>query len=381
MNSIYLDNGATSFPKAPGVAEAMIHYICDVGTNINRGTYAKAIDAASIVLDTRRKLAKLFHFTGPESHVVFTSGATYGLNQILKGFLKPGDHVIVSSLEHNAVLRPLTELKAQGVEVSAIPADREGATKASELLPLLRLNTRLVLICHASNVSGTLFPLEELSFFCWKEGLPLAVDAAQTAGHRAIDFEALRLAALCVPGHKGILGPQGIGALLLAPDFAAAQRPLVTGGTGSISDSEVQPDFLPDRFESGTQNLPGIFGLHAALSYLEKRGIDAIGQHEAVLTDMLIQGLRGLPLRILGALEKRVGIVSVDFSNIDNAAAAFRLEDEYGILTRCGLQCAPMAHRTLGSFPEGSVRFSVGHKTTMEEIRITVQAVREICAE
>ena len=363
------------------MAQAVFHYVNDVGANINRGSYAKALDAAEVVFDTRRQLARLFHFTESESHVVFTPGATYGLNQILKGFLKAGDHLIVSSLEHNAVLRPLTELQEQGVAVSMIPADGEGRTKAADLLPLIQDRTRLVLVCHASNVSGTIFPLEEIADICWQRHIPLAVDAAQTAGHRSIDFEALHLAALCVPGHKGLLGPQGIGVLLLAPEFAAALRPLITGGTGSISDKAVQPTFLPDRFESGTQNLPGIFGLHAALSYIEEQGAETIGQQEAVLAERLVQGLQGLPLRILGAGSKRVAVVSVDFSRIDNAAAAFRLEDEYGILTRCGLQCAPMAHQTLGSFPEGSVRFSMGYATTEEDIDRTIEAVRAICKE
>lgn len=379
MRSIYLDNGATSFPKAPGVAEAMMHYIRDVGANINRGSYAQALDAGTVVLETRRQLARIFHFTGPESHVVFTPGATYGLNQLLRGFLSAGDHVIVSSLEHNAVLRPLHELEMAGVSVSVIPADAEGRTDPDDIRPLMQAATKLVLVCHASNVSGNLFPLEAVAKLCREEGISLAVDAAQTAGHYPIDFEELHLAALCVPGHKGLLGPQGIGALLLAPEFARKLRPIVTGGTGSISDQVVQPEFLPDRFESGTPNLPGIFGLHAALTYIEEKGIPFFQHREAKLAERLVQGLQGLPLRILGAGAPRVGVVSIDFADIDNGTASFQLEDTYGILTRCGLQCAPQAHHTLGSFPEGSVRFSIGYATTEEEIDKTIQAVREIC--
>lgn len=380
MRQIYLDNAATSFPKAPGVAEAMLHYIRDIGANINRSTYAQAMDAASIVLDARRRLASLVHFPGPATHVVFTPGATYGLNLILKGSLKSGEHIIVSSLEHNAVMRPLAELGAQGIAVSCIPADRQGRTDARAFTSLIRPATRLALISHASNVSGNVFPLEEIAEICHQRNLPLALDASQSAGHIPIDFAGWNLSALCVPGHKGLLGPQGIGAVLLSEGFANRLRPLVTGGTGSASDSEVQPEWLPDRFEAGTQNVPGIFGLQAALVYLEQRGVRSIAAHEALLTESFLAGLQGLPLRVLGgeAME-RVGVVSLNFSAMDNARVAFQLEERYGILTRCGLHCAPAAHRTLGSFPAGSVRFSFGYANTREEVELTLQAIREIC--
>ena len=260
-------------------------------------------------------------------------------------------------------MRPLTDLAERGVTFSRIPADRDGVTNPRDLLPLIRPETRLVLVSHASNVSGTLFPLEEAAELCRARGLPLAVDGAQTAGHFPIDFDALHLAALCVPGHKGLLGPQGIGAVLLHPEFARQLSPIVTGGTGSASDSERQPPYLPDKFESGTQNLPGIFGLHAALKYVESRGVDALRRREAALTGALLDALRDLPLRAVGPKDpaRRVGVVSLDFAGQDNAAAAFRLESEFGILTRCGLHCAPNAHKTLETFPQGTVRLSVGH--------------------
>lgn len=381
MKTIYLDNGATSFPKAPGVSAAMTHYLDDIGANINRGTYQPAIDASLTVLETRAKLASLFHLGGKENHVVFTPGATEGLNLILRGFLHPGDHVIVSSLEHNAVMRPLSDLTDRGVTFSRIPANRDGVTDPRELLPLIRPETRLVLVSHASNVSGTLFPLEEVSRLCYARGLPLAVDGAQTAGHFPIDFDALHLAALCVPGHKGLLGPQGIGAVLLAPEFARQLSPIVTGGTGSASDSERQPPYLPDKFESGTQNLPGIFGLHAALAFVESQGVDALRRRESELTGMLLDALQDLPLRVAGPMDpaRRVGVVSLDFPEQDNAAMAFRLESEFGILTRCGLHCAPNAHKTLGTFPQGTVRLSIGHATTEEELAAAVNAIRTVC--
>ena len=382
MKTLYLDNGATSFPKAPGVGAAMARYIDAIGANVNRGTYKSANDAAMTVLETRSRLLRLFHCPFDESCVVFTAGATMGLNQILSGYLRPGDHVIVSSLEHNAVMRPLTRLQESGVAFSRIPADRDGATDARDILPLIRDNTRLVLVSHASNVCGTLFPLAETAEICRARKLPLAVDAAQTAGHYPIDFAALSLSALVAPGHKGLLGPQGVGVLLLDPDFAGKLSPLVLGGTGSASDSERQPDYMPDRFESGTLNLPGIFGLHAALGYIEARGVDAFQSHERRMTQRLLAGLSDLPVRIAGTpdLDGRVGVVSLDFSPLDNAVAAYALETEYGILTRCGLHCAPGAHKTLGTFPQGTVRLSVGYATSEEDVDAAAAAVRAVCA-
>ncbi len=380
MKLVYLDNGASAFPKAPGVAEAMADYLLHNGANVNRGTYQAASSAAMTVLETRMQLKELFHFPGKETHVLFTPGQTYGLNQILRGFLKPGDHVIVSSMEHNAVMRPVMDLSRQGVEFSRIPADRAGRTRAEDLLPLIRPNTRLVMVSHASNVSGTLFPLEEVSALCHTRGILLAVDAAQTAGHREIDFGALHLAALSVPGHKGLTGPQGIGALLLEKDFAKALTPIVTGGTGSASDSEEQPEYMPDRFESGTVNLPGVFGLHAALSFLMEQGVEKLREHDEAMTARFLTGIRELPLRIAGPADEReqVGVVSIDFTGRDNGEAAFALEQDFGISTRCGLHCAPNAHKTLGTFPQGTVRFSFGYATTGEEIDYAVDAVRQI---
>lgn len=381
MRTIYLDNGATSFPKAPGVGAAMARYIDEIGANIGRGTYPQAVEAETVVLETRIQLAKLFHFGGPETHVIFTPGATAGLNLILRGFLQPGDHVIISSLEHNAVMRPLMDLAACGVTFSRIPAGSDGTTDPAALLPLIRPNTKLVLVSHASNVSGTLFPLAETAVLCREKGLPLAVDAAQTAGHFPIDFDALRLAALCIPGHKGLLGPQGIGAVILNEEFARHLSPLISGGTGSASDREQQPLFLPDKYESGTQNLPGIFGLHAALEYLSQYGVDTFQERESHLTALLLNGLSGLPLRVVGTgdLRHRVGVVSLDFTGMDNAVLAFRMESQYGILTRCGLHCAPAAHRTLGTFPQGTVRLSLGATTAEEEVEYTVEAIRTVC--
>ena len=381
MRYIYLDNGATSFPKAPGVAEAMAHFLSGVGANIGRASYPAATEAALTVLGVREKLAELFHFSDP-SHVVFTSGATAALNQCIKGFLKPGDHAIVGALEHNAVMRPLTQLTKIGVSFSRMEADDAGNINPASLTRLITPSTRLVVVSHASNVCGTLAPLEEIASICRTHEIPLVLDASQTAGHIRVDFEGLFLSALCVPAHKGLLGPQGVGALLLAPAFAKALDPCVSGGTGSMSDSEEIPSYMPDKFEAGTLNLPGLYGFDAALSFVLNKGIDALRAHELALTERFLNGIRGLKgVRLAGVqeLSRRVGVVSLDFPCMDNASVAFALEKDYGILTRCGLHCAPNAHKTLHTFPQGTVRFSVGYTTTEAEIDAAVAAIKKIC--
>ena len=376
--SIYLDNGATSYPKAPGVGEAMLDYVNNVGANVNRSTYATASTAAMILLDTREQLCRLFNFDDP-THVIFTPGMTAGLNMLLKGYLKPGDHVIVSSMEHNAMMRPLVQLERNGVEFSRIPADRDGIARAQDIIPLIRPNTKLVAVMHASNVCGSLLPVKEIGAICMERNIPFILDAAQTAGHYPIDFKELGLSALCAPGHKGLLGPQGIGVMLLDHEFAKSVEPLIAGGTGSASDSEELPPYMPDRFESGTMNIPGVYGLNAALAYILEKGVDSFRAHEEVLTKRFLDGLKDIPVRLAGTwdMDKRVGVIAVDFTGHDNAEAAFALE-QAGILTRCGLHCAPSAHKTLGTFPQGVVRFSLGYASTEADVDGALEAIRTI---
>lgn len=376
--SVYLDNGATSFPKAPGVGEAMLDYVNNIGANVNRSTYEASSEAEMVLIECRERLCTLFG-TEDITHAVFTPGMTAGLNMLLKGFLSPGDHVIVSSLEHNAMMRPLRQLEAQGVEFSRIPADSRGITDPKDILPLIRPNTRLVAIMHASNVCGTLLPVKEISDICRERGLPVILDAAQTAGHYPVNMKELGLSALCVPGHKGLLGPQGIGALMLDEEFAKRVEPLISGGTGSASDSDLLPPYMPDRFESGTLNIPGIFGLNAALGFILEKGVDTLRAHEEGLTRRFIDGLEGLPLRLAGTKEinKRVGVISIDFTGRDNAEVAYEL-DKRGIMTRCGLHCAPSAHKTLGTFPQGTVRFSIGYANAECDVDAAISAIKEI---
>ena len=362
MKRVYLDNGSTSYPKAPGVGQAVCDFIEHIGTNVNRGGYQEAYAAEDVIIETREKLCRLFNFDKLKN-VIFTPSITYSLNYIIKGYLRPGDHVLVSALEHNAMMRPLNQMASQE--------------------PLLKPNTKAIMMLHASNVCGTLMPLEQVGEICQKHGLTFVVDAAQTAGSFPIDMKKQHIDVLAFTGHKSLLGPQGIGGFLVSDEVASQMIPLVTGGTGSISDQEIQPDFLPDKFESGTQNIPGIYGLHAALDYLEKTGIDKIHAHEMALCRDFIEKVDALGnpnIRLVGTrdMSKRGPVVSLDFIGEDNAEISFRLDSEYGISTRCGMHCAPNAHKTLGTYPQGTVRFAFGFANTTEDVDWAVRAIGEI---
>lgn len=379
MNAIYLDNAATSFPKPQGVSDAMKYYLDCVGANINRSVYTAAQEAGLTTLTLRQRLAGLFRFPEAPTHVILTSGATMALNTVISGLLRPGDHCVVSSMEHNAVMRPL--LRLEGVTFDRLPCDSEGFADVSALPALLRENTKLVVMAHGSNVCGTVQDAAAVGRICKARNIPFLLDGAQTAGHFPLDFEALGLSALAVPGHKGLLGPGGVGALLLRDELAQQITPLVAGGTGSASDSEYLPPYLPDRFESGTANVPGYYGWEAALRFIEETGVDALRAHEMALCRRFLEGLDGIPhVRLVGTkeLERRVGVISVDFLRRDNAEAAFALESEHHILTRCGLHCAPSAHKTLGTFPQGTVRFSLGWSSTEADIDAALRAIGEI---
>lgn len=379
MDAIYLDNAATSFPKPEGVSDRMKFYLDCVGANVNRSVYTAAQEAGLVTLTLRQRLARLFRFPEPPTHVILTPGATAALNMLISGLLRPGDHCIVSSMEHNAVMRPL--LRLPGVEVSRIPCDSRGFADVDALPGLFRENTRLVLVAHGSNVCGAVQDAAAIGRICAARGVPFALDAAQTAGHLPIDFQALGLSALAVPGHKGLLGPGGVGALLLRDELAQRLTPLIAGGTGSASDSEYLPPYLPDRFESGTANLPGYYGWEAALRFVEDRGVAALRRHEMALCTRFLDGLTDMEhLRLVGPRdpERRVGVISVDFLRRDNAEMAYELETRYGILTRCGLHCAPSAHKALGTFPQGTVRFSLGWASTEADVDAALAALRAL---
>ena len=384
-HQIYLDYGSTSFPKPPGVAEAVCEFMTRQGMNINRGNYEKAYSAEEMVYETRCLISELFHGEGPKQ-VVFTKNVTESLNIVLKGFLKPGDHILTSSMEHNAVMRPLNQLAARGVEFSRIPCTEEGKLLTEELEQYLRPNTKAVVMTHASNVCGTVMPVGEVGRFCRDHGLKFFLDSAQTAGVIPIDMEEMYIDALCFTGHKGLLGPQGTGGIVLRKGLERKIEPLLSGGTGSISHTEQVPEFLPDRFEPGTMNLPGIAGLRAALLWLKERGLDTNRIHEEKLTAKFLKGLRPLEqdglLKIAGlktASGDRTAVVSVQTLTMDPAEAAYLLDEKYGIMTRVGLHCAPAAHKTLGTFPAGTIRFSFGWASTGEEADAALAAMEEIC--
>lgn len=384
MEKLYLDNAATTFPKPPAVAQAVYDYMTGSGANINRGCYSAAYAVEEQVLETRQLLCELFH--GPDCrNVVFTKNITESLNVLLKGVLRPGAHVLTSSVEHNAVMRPLVQMEKAGVSFTRVPCDGQGRLDVDSLEHCLRPNTRLVVMTHASNVCGTVLPIARVGRFCLEHGLRFFVDSAQTAGVLEIDMAAAHIDALAFTGHKGLLGPQGTGGFVLADGLAAEIEPLLSGGTGSLSHTEDVPDFLPDRFEPGTLNLPGILGLRQGLLFLRETGLAAVRNHEKALAQRFREGLRPLEdaglLRVLagGAGVERVGVVSVQTLRQELSQAAFDLDDRFGIQARVGLHCAPAAHKTLGSYPTGSIRFSFGWYNTQEQTDRALSALAEVC--
>ena len=380
MDYIYLDNASTSFPKAPTVATAMSDYITNRGININRGSYALAYDVEDIIYTTRQRLNTLFNGHDP-SHVIFTQNVTMSLNMVIKGLLKAGDHVLVSSMEHNAVMRPLTQLLDKGITFDTIPCDSTGSIQMDSIEPLIRPNTVALIINHASNVCGTIQPLESIGPICKAHNLQFIVDAAQTAGVIPIDVKACHIDALCFTGHKGLLGPQGIGGIILTKEMAQNLTPLIAGGTGSFSHLETLPTHMPDAFESGTLNLPGIIGLNEGLAYIESQGMENIHNHELALTQAFLEGLQSIDVvNIVGKqdIQDRTAVVSITIDSMDPASIAYELESTYHIMTRVGLHCAPRAHQTLGTYPEGTVRFSFGYANTLKDVESALSALQRI---
>ena len=390
MQQIYLDNASTTFPKPQVVADAVYQYITHAGTNISRGTCATSSE--SLVYTTRELLCEFF---GAEDskNVIFTKNVTESLNIVIKGLLRGGNHVLVSAMEHNAVMRPLqqigTELTADNapadaITFSRIPCDAEGALRLDALPQLVRPNTRAIIMTHASNVCGTVQPLAEVGSFCKEHGLRFIVDSAQSAGILPLNMQELHINALAFTGHKGLLAPQGIGGFVLRESMIDEITPLIVGGTGSLSHTERTPRFLPDKFEAGTLNLPGIAGLQAAIIWLKQQDIDKIRTHELTLTQQFLDGLRQLEAQELLCIvgkrncNERLGVVSIATEKMDIAELAFILADKYAIATRVGLHCAPHAHKTLGTYPTGTLRFSFGWHNTATEVSAALHALSEV---
>ena len=384
MNRIYLDQASTSFPKAPGVAQAMMDYLTMNGVNVNRGCYSSAYSAEEVIYETRQLLAELFHFSKCKN-VIFTPNVTTSLNFILKGFLKPGDHILVSAMEHNAVMRPVVQLASSGISFDRIPCRTDGSMILEKVEELIRPETKAIVTLHASNVCGTRMPLDALGEICQRHQLYFVVDSAQTAGIVPINMDKMHIDALAFTGHKGLRGPQGTGGFLVSQELAEQMEPLISGGTGSVSHTEEIPDFMPDRFESGTPNLPGIYGLHEALLYLKTHSLQAINEKELSLTGYFLEQLQALDdtgrhIRIIGKkdLTDRNAVVSIQTPEIDMSQVAWQLDNEYGVMTRVGLHCAPNAHKTLGTYPAGTVRFSFGPENTKNELDFAIQGLKKI---
>ena len=386
MKKIYFDNAATSFPKAPHLSQIVANFIDNNCVNINRGTYSLAVQVGDLVLDTRIMLARLFDCDDNPAkfckRIIFTSGVTQSINMFLRGLLNEGDHIVTGSLEHHAVMRTLYDLKSErNISFDVAPCDRNGVVTSDSVEKLIKPSTKAVIINHASNVFGAISPITEIGKVCKRYGVYFAVDTAQTAGVVDISMRKSNIDFLAFSGHKGLLSLQGIGGFAISQRLSQELRPIVTGGTGSVSHSYTQPDTLPDKFESGTLNLSGICALNHSLKYISDTGIDKIREIELTLRRYFIekmQTLDGVKVYCTDDTLDTTSVVSVTFDNVDNAYVADILERDYSIMTRCGLHCAPSAHTAMGTYPGGTVRFSFSHFNTTDEIDYCINAVKNI---
>ncbi|HEU0265449.1 MAG TPA: aminotransferase class V-fold PLP-dependent enzyme [Geobacterales bacterium] len=379
--SVYLDNAATSFPKPEAVYSAVDHALRHIGVSPGRSGHRQGIEASRLVFACREKAARLFGIVD-SSRLIFTHSATESLNLAVTGLLNRGDHVVTTTMEHNSLARPLRRFAAQGGRVTWVAANGEGVVSPLDLAAAMEPTTRLVALAHSSNVTGTVQPLAEIGAITSQRGVRLLVDAAQSAGILPIDVSSLAIDLLAVPGHKGLLGPAGTGLLYVAPGITL--RPLMVGGTGGGSSSSDQPVELPEGLESGTLNLPGIAGLAAALDFILEQGVESIGRKESRLVARLVEGLSLLPgVTVHGPadISQRCGVVSFTVDGRDPSEIGMRLDQEYDIAVRVGLHCAPDAHRTIGTYPTGTVRLSPGYFTTDSDIEELLKAMKKIVGE
>ena len=375
---VYFDNAATSWPKPEAVGVATSDYFRESGGNPGRSGHRMSVAAARIVEHAREAVAGLFHASDP-SRIVFTHNATHALNLALLGLLHPGDHVVTSSIEHNSVMRPLRYLETLGIEVTVVPCTPEGILDPKDVRNAMRPRTRLLVTTHASNVAGTLIPVAALAVLARDHDIRYLVDASQTVGAIPIDVEELGIDLLAFTGHKGLLGPTGTGGLYIREGVTLT--PLIRGGTGSDSANEIQPEFLPDACESGTLNAAGIAGLGAAAHFLSQIGVDAVRAHERKLVEQFQSGASEISgIRLYGPTDAALqcGLVSFNVAGAISSEIGLILDESFGIMARTGLHCAPAAHRTLGTFPTGTVRFSFGWFNTSAEVETSLEALRQI---
>ena len=389
MKRIYFDNAATSFPKAPGLSKVVSDFIENNSVNINRGIYDLSSDLCDEVMQTRIMLARFFDCDDNPvkfcKRINFTSGVTASINMFLRGLLCENDHVIVGALEHHAVMRTLYALKKErDISFDVAVCDENGRVFPESVENLIKPNTKAVVINHASNVFGCVSPIEEIGEVCKKHDIFFAVDTAQSAGVIDISMRKANIDFLAFSGHKGLLGLQGIGGFAISEKLSGVLNPTVTGGTGSSSHFYTQPDSLPDKFESGTLNLCGIISLKHSLAFLEKTGVENIRARELSLRKYFIDELKnvnGIKIFCIDDDIETTAVVSLVFENLDNAYVASKLSEDYGIMTRCGLHCSPLAHSSIGTYPDGTVRFSFSYFNTEEEIDICVEGIKNILKE
>lgn len=378
---IYLDNAATTFPKPGCVWEAMEEHWFHKGGNPGRSGHLLSLAAGRTVMNAREELAELFNIEASEQ-IVFTLNATDAINLALRGILEPKDHVITTGMEHNSVIRPLRDFEKNGGSLSIAPCTNEGLVSPETISSLIRKNTKLVVVNHASNLTGSIQPVEEIGRLCLKKGIFLMVDAAQSAGCLPIDVKKCHVSLLAFTGHKGLFGPQGTGGLYVEPGLDL--KPWRVGGTGSRSDSQYQPSFMPDRLEAGTVNAFGLAGLAAGVRFIKNEGLEKIRDHEMALTFQLINGLEQIAgVEVYGPkdVRQRLAVVSFNIKGLDGAEVSTVLDRHFEIMTRPGIHCTPLAHQTIGTFPRGVVRMSLGYFNTGEEIEKVINAVKIIAQE
>ena len=378
---VYLDNASTSFPKPKVVADSIYDYITNIGGNTNRGNYSNSLEGNRILLSTRKLIADFFNFNSIEN-VIFTNNITMSLNILIKGILNKGDHVISSTMEHNSVLRPLNYcVKNKGVDLSLIQANNLGFIDVSSLESLIKPNTKAVILSHASNVTGSIQNLIDVGNICKKHNLFFIIDTAQSAGTVNVDMKVLNANAIAFTGHKSLYGPQGIGGFIIDDKLNNICKPLLSGGTGSLSHSLSQPDFLPDKFECGTLNMLGIVGLNKAISFINNTGRETIKEKILFLRNKLYDGLSNIDgIKVFGSKNNSTTCISFTYRNIDPSEVSFYLS-ENGIKTRAGLHCAPLAHKSIGSYPAGTSRLSLSYFNTIEEIDYTLSIINNLTKE
>jgi cysteine desulfurase / selenocysteine lyase len=383
MNCIYFDNAATSWPKPDTMIKAMVDFNANVGANPGRSGHRLSIDAGRIIFNARETVASLLGADDPHC-VIFTRNATEGMNVVLHGLLHPGDHIVTSSMEHNSVMRPLRALEQKGIELSVVQCAGDGSIAPDHIAAAIKKDTKMIVITHASNVTGTIISVADVAEIGRQYGVIVCVDAAQTAGSIPIDVIRDNIDILVFTGHKSLNGPQGTGGFYIRKGLEKMISPLEYGGTGSGSEFEEQPEFMPDRFESGTPNAIGIAGLGAGAAYVAGTGIEDIRAKEVALTELFIDGLRSIRgVKIYGNADpaKRIALVSFRIDGMSPSDISFYLDERFNIMSRPGLHCAPSAHRTIGTFPDGTVRFSFGMFTTEEEIMTAIKAIETLSHE